>query len=110
VPHSDSLFELSGRADPVSSAAFSPDGSRILTHGSDQTARVRDAAAGRRGCAPAAGRCRVFNPEGFVILEGSGESPPRLWNPATGASGPVLEAFVPGASRAASSPSPETSA
>ena len=40
-------FALGGHDDFVNSAAFSPDGSRIVTASSDKTARIWDAATGK---------------------------------------------------------------
>ena len=41
------LFVLKGHTDGVKSAAFSPDGSRVLTVSDDKTARVWDSRTGR---------------------------------------------------------------
>ena len=40
-------FALGGHASPVTSAAFSPDGSRIVTASDDKTARIWDAASAK---------------------------------------------------------------
>ena len=47
VGHSDWRLILSGHESDVTSAAFSPDGSRIVTASADETARIWDAATGK---------------------------------------------------------------
>ena len=47
VGHSDWRLNLSGHENEVTSAAFSPDGSRIVTASADKTARIWDAATGK---------------------------------------------------------------
>jgi WD40 repeat protein len=79
---------LSGHDNLVASAAFSPDGSRIVSASFDRTARVWDAATGLelmvlRGhdnfVASAA-----FSPDGSRIVSASFDSTARIWDAATG--------------------------
>ena len=73
----------------VSSAAFSPDGTRVVTASWDNTARIWDAATGAeilalkghdKGVISAA-----FSPDGTRIVTASDDSTARIWNAATGA-------------------------
>ena len=71
----------------VKSAAFSPDGSRIVTASVDSTVRIWDAANGKRlsilsheGPAGSA----AFSPDGSRIVTGSEDKTVRVWDAATG--------------------------
>jgi WD40 repeat protein len=73
----------------VRSAAFSPDGKRIVTGGWDKTAKVWDAATGAevmtlRGHSSIV--CSVaFSPDGRRIVTGSYDNTAMVWDAATGA-------------------------
>ena len=75
--------------DVVNSAAFSPDGSRVLTASYDHTARLWDAKTG----APLAillghmdaVTSAVFSPDGSRIVTASNDDTARLWDAKTGA-------------------------
>jgi WD40 repeat protein len=79
---------LSGHELPVVSAAFSPDGSRIVTASADTTARLWDAQTGTeiavlRGHAsilPSA----AFSPDGSRIVTASVDKTARIWDASTG--------------------------
>lgn len=79
---------LGGHEAPVSSAAFSPDGSRIVTGSADKTARVWDAASGttiltlRGHTGPV--RSAVFSPDGSRILTASDDKTARVWDAVSG--------------------------
>ena len=85
---------LAGHTALVSGAAFSPDGSRVVTASWDGTARVWDAKtggvlitlAGHRSWADSA----VFSPDGGRILTASWDKTARVWDAKTGA---VLATF-----------------
>ena len=77
------------------SAAFSPDGSRIVTASSDNTARVWDAATGKAivvlsghedGVISAA-----FSPDGSRIVTASWDQTARIWDAATGKAIAILQ-------------------
>ena len=79
---------LSGHTNSVRSAAFSPDGGRIVTASSDNTARVWDAATGRE-IATLSGHMRfvlsaAFSPDGGRIVTASSDNTARVWDAATG--------------------------
>jgi WD40 repeat protein len=78
------LFKLqwpvAWHAYPVTSAAFSQDGSRIVTASSDKTARLWDAATGKE-IAVLRGQDAVasaaFSPDGFRIVTASSDNTAR---------------------------------
>ena len=72
----------------VKSAAFSPDGQRVVTGSDDKTARVWDAATGRE-IAVLKGhedlvRSAAFSPDGQRVVTASNDKTARIWNAATG--------------------------
>ena len=86
VPHLRAILE--GHRGEVNSAAFSPDGARVVTASMDRTARVWEAASGRliaelkghgRGVWSAA-----FSPDGARVVTASGDKTARVWEAATG--------------------------
>jgi hypothetical protein len=77
----------------VRSAAFSPDGSRIVTGGYDGTAKVWDAHSGApllelKGHMDMV-RSAAFSPDGSRIVTGSGDRTAKVWDARIGA--PLLE-------------------
>jgi len=82
------LLALRGHDNPVISVAFSPDGSRIVTGGYDQTAKVWEAASGRLILTLTGHSDWVvsaaFSPDGERIVTGSFDSTARLWEAGTG--------------------------
>ena len=73
-------FALGGHASPVTSAAFSPDGSRIVTASDDKTARIWDAASAKEiavlrghgtGMFSSSVHSAVFSPDGSRIVTAS---------------------------------------
>ena len=86
---SGGLFPLHGHAKAVWGGSFSPDGSRIVTASSDETARVWDARTGEtilelRGHAGELS-CASFSPDGSRIVTGSADGTARVWDARTGA-------------------------
>ena len=81
----------------VDSAAFSPDGSRIVTASDDKTARVWDAATGKAIAVLSGHEGKVhsaaFSPDGTRIVTASEDKTARLWDAATGNAIAVLEAM-----------------
>ena len=82
------ILTLRGQEGSLSPAAFSPDGSRIVTGSDDKTARVWDAVTGTellvlRG--HEGGVVSVaFSPDGSRIVTASHDNTVRLWDAATG--------------------------
>ena len=68
----------------VNSAVFSPDGSKIVTASSDNTARVWDAATGRPLTEPLqhgdSVNSAVFSPDGTKIVTASADGTARMWS------------------------------
>jgi WD40 repeat protein len=79
---------FAGHTDAVTSVAFSPDGTRILTGSSDKTARLWDVATGKTVATLDGHTSGVslvaFSPDGARILTGSWDKTARLWDAATG--------------------------
>ena len=77
-----------GHIDWIVSAAFSPDGTRIVSGGDDKIVRIWDATTGEELKALAGHLARVssvtFSPDGARILSGSYDNSVRLWDISTG--------------------------
>jgi WD40 repeat protein len=74
--------------DHVRSAAFSPDGKRVVTASNDGTARLWDATTGQPIGEPLEGHAAVtsaaFSPDGKRIVTASKDNTASLWDAATG--------------------------
>jgi hypothetical protein len=97
-----------GHEDGVSSAAFSPDGTPVVTASVDNTARLWDAATGKQ-IAVLRGhednvQSAVFSPDGTRVVTACADKTARLWDAATGALVAVLRGHEGGVSSAAFSP------
>jgi eukaryotic-like serine/threonine-protein kinase len=82
------LAVLSGHGDRVFSAAFSPDGTRIVTASYDKTARVWEALTGAELIVLKGHSDRVFcaaySPDSTHIVTGSADNTARIWDARTG--------------------------
>ncbi|TMQ19071.1 MAG: hypothetical protein E6J90_18860 [Deltaproteobacteria bacterium] len=76
------------RREEVRSAVFSPDGGYVVTAGDDRTARIWDAATGKRPPRllkhQASVQSAVFNLDGTRIVTASADNTARIWDTATG--------------------------
>jgi hypothetical protein len=87
VSQADWHFALGGHEDAVYSAAFSSDGSRIVTASWDKTARIWDAATAKeiavlRGHDDAVSSA-AFSPDGSRIVTASDDDTARIWDAAS---------------------------
>ena len=108
VWQSELRLTLSGHEDSVLSAAFSPDGARIVTASRDKTARIWDAATGKQ-IAVLRGHenpvlSAAFSPDGARIVTASGDKTARIWDAATGKQIAVLRGHEDTVNSAAFSP------
>lgn len=103
-----SLAILTGHTREVYSAAFSPDGTLIVTASQDRTARVWDAATGA-SLAELKDlmdlvNSAAFSPDGTRIVTASADGTARVWDAATGASLAELKGHTESVPSAAFSP------
>jgi WD40 repeat protein len=108
TPPGAERLTLRGHEDGVESAAFSPDGTLIVTASLDCTARLWDAITGAEITAlrghKGSVQSAVFSPEGGRILTASRDRTARLWNATTGAEITTLRAHADEVHSAAFSP------
>ena len=82
------LRELTGHGGWVMSAAFSPDGARIVTASDDSTARVWDASRGEHAARAQRPHGAVwsaaFSPDGARIVTASEDNTARVWDATSG--------------------------
>jgi WD40 repeat protein len=106
----DCHFQLAlvGHTGLVSSAAFSPDGARIVTASWDATARVWDARTGAALATLSGHKAWVhsaaFNPDGTRVVTASWDKTARIWDAATGANLATLSGHTGPVNGAAFSP------
>ncbi len=102
------LHVLKGHGNLVNSAAFSPDGSHIVTGSNDKTARIWDAKTGAlRAMLTGHGNVvnsAAFSPDGSHIVTGSGDKTARIWDAETGALRATLKGHWGSVNSAAFSP------
>jgi WD40 repeat protein/TPR repeat protein len=102
------LAVLSGHEGYVACAAYSPDGSRIVTASSDKTARIWDARMGSQ-LAILSGHgdqlsCAAYSPDGTRVVTASDDKTARIWDARTGAQLAVLSGHGDEVNSAAYSP------
>ena len=101
-------FALGGHDGSVHSAAFSPDGSRIVTASADKTARIWDAASAKeiavlRGHDESVNSA-AFSPDGSRIVTASEDKTARIWDAASAKEIAVLRGHDESVNSAAFSP------
>jgi hypothetical protein len=88
------LAVLSGHSAPLPSAAYSPDGTRIVTASEDKTARIWDANTGAQLAVLLGHRnglyFAAYSPDGTRIVSASADTTARIWDARTGAQLAVL--------------------
>jgi WD40 repeat protein len=89
------LAKLAGHTDRVHSAAFSPDGTRIVTASRDGTAKLWDAATGRALANLTGHRNTVvsaqFSPDGTRVVTASDDKTARVWDVSGVPKGNILQ-------------------
>ena len=79
---------LIGHTDRVNSAAYSPDGTHLVTASDDQTARIWDAATGQEVRTLSGHTDSVwsvaYSPDGAHLVTASLDQTARIWDAATG--------------------------
>jgi hypothetical protein len=99
---------LKGHTDGVLSAAFSPDGQRVVTASRDNTARLWDAKSGTE-IAVLKGHTKsvpsaAFSPDGKHVVTASNDNTARLWDAESGTEIAVLKGHTKSVQSAAFSP------
>ncbi len=102
------LAVLSGHGDLVQSAAYSPDGTRIVTASFDKTVRIWNARTGTQ-LAVLSGHggfvnSAAYSPDGIRIVTASDDKTVRVWDARTGAQLAVLSGHGNSVRSAAYSP------
>ena len=101
-------LSIGGHTASVSSAAFSPDGTKIVSASMDRTAHIWDAATGAPVGKPMSHDAGiwtvVFSPDGSKVLTASEDKTARVWDANTGAQLARLEGHTDKVTSAAFSP------
>jgi WD40 repeat protein len=103
------LPTLRGHNSRVTSVAFSPDGSKIISGSYDRTIRVWDARTGAEMLPPLRGHDSsiysvAFSPDGLKIISEEFDQTTRVWDTSTGVELPCTQTAVDDISRSRSTP------
>jgi len=95
VAVSPTIHQLMGHTDIVSSASFSPDGTKVVSGSYDQTVRIWDAVTGEceqtlEGHSDDVNSAS-FSPDGTKVVSGSDDKTVRIWDAVTGECEQILE-------------------
>ena len=108
LPHPALIRTLTGHGSYVTSASFSPDGTRIVSASSDNTLKLWDAVTGAVIRTLTGHDSDVnsaaFSPDGTRIISASRDNTLKLWDAATGADIRTLTGHTNGVTSAAFSP------
>jgi WD40 repeat protein len=122
----DAIHTLRGHSHLVSSAwvwsaAFSPDGTRVVTASRDKTAKIWDAESGEEILAVGGHSYAVlyaaFSPDGSRVVTASGDKTAKIWDAKTGdeiltlrghSGGVLFAAFSPDGTRVVTASNDET--
>ena len=88
VAVSPTIHQLMGHTNYVSSASFSPDGTKVVTGSRDKTVRIWDAVTGECEQTLEGHSSYVmsasFSPDGTKVVSGSVDQTARIWDAVTG--------------------------
>ena len=98
---------FAGHHGPLASAAYSPNGTKVVTAGADGTAKIWDARTGaalRSLTDHGPFYAAAFSPDGSRVVTAGSDGKARIWVTATGAELLIIAAHAPGVTAAAFSP------